>query len=188
VTTARVSYGHTFEASVDSLVDSLATHALKSEQADDAESEEDLFVDLIATARNASSAGKPKGDWLLLHEGELILKLQDVEHAFSVDELTRLGHVVLSMPSRCYKDLEGIRDALVHHPKLADFQEVYKAPCMRTRKPDGSIGANRVRTASRHGRLAQAICQALGQVIDSRRAALHSLVSLRSYQKGIKDS
>lgn len=183
VTSARTSFGHTLEDSVDLLVDSLAVHALKSEQADDVESEEDNWS-LMKTEGVASSAGKPKSDWLLLHEGELILKLQDIGHVFSVDELCRLSNVVFSMPSRCYKNLEGIRDALLYHPKLADFQKAFKMPCMRTRAPDGSVGVNRVRTASRHGRLAKAICQALGVVIKSRRAAILSVVGSSSFVNG----
>lgn len=144
-------------------------HALKSEQADASESEEAL-ESASEAGRVASSAGKPKSDWLLLHEGELILKLQDVNHAFSVDELIRLRNVVSSMPSRCYKNLEGIKEALLFHPKLVEFQEAFQMPCMRTLLPDGSVGLNRVSTASRHGRLAKAICLALDVVINSRRA------------------
>lgn len=170
MTSARASFGHTFEDKLDSLVDSLVVHALKSdEQADASESEETLGSSLEAE-RVASSVGKPKSDWLLLHESDLILKLQDVCHVFSIDELERLRNVVSSVPSRCYKDLESIREAMLFHPKLVDFQETFKMPCMRTRKPDGSVGVNRVSTASRHGRLAKAICLALEIVINSRKA------------------
>jgi len=176
VTAVSPSFGHT-SAKLDSLVDSLVVHALKSEQADASGSEENSGGALDAGSI-ASKVGKPKSDWLLLHEGELILKLQDVNHAFSVEELIRLRNVVSSVPSRCYKNLESIKEALLYHPKLIDFQEAFQMPCMRTRMPDGSVGANRVSTASRHGRLAEAICLALDVAINSRKADVISLITV----------
>jgi len=160
-----------FESETNFLADSLVNFALRAvepEAEQTAESAEGN--DSISQCEEAASMPSYKSDWLLLHEGLLLALMQDTEHIFTPLELCRIRKIVASIPSRCHKNLEEIKDCIIYNPMLHNVAMAFVMPSMRTRRTDGSVGNNRVGTSSRHGRLAQAICNALDIVLNSMTA------------------
>lgn len=177
------------EALVDELVDSIACNAyavvkddvhvcdtLRPECVDD-DTFDDYCKESDGVDDHADEAAddevtmlpKVKNAWPFRHEEYLLGLLEDTYHEFSVHELVRIRNVVALLPSRFHVDLEGIRDALLYNPMLADFADAYVAPNLQTRKEDGTLSKNRVGNSARHGRIALAVCIALDRIIASRR-------------------
>jgi len=155
-----------FENETDFLVDSLVSSAFKAKEPEAEQTDESAEgAESISQVEEAASLAGYKSDWLLLHEGHLLSLMLDTEHIFTPMELSRIRKVVASIPSRCHKNLEEIKDCIIYNPMLHEVNMALEMPCMKTRRADGSVGNNRVSTVSRHGRLARAICAALDKVL-----------------------